>query len=157
MSLRTHFLWVLGLMVAVCASAQDAAQGIKDTSVVNGLVVNSITGQPLKKAFVIAQRTTEVRGVAGRSSGAQVAQTAADGRFMLTLSPGRYSLRVTRNGYLDQGYSQAHSAAAPNTLTLAPGQQVTDLVFKLVHHRCRGHFRTACRPARRLRSQGDVV
>jgi len=39
---------------------------------------------------------------------------------------------VTRNGYLEQSYGQTYPTRSPGTLTVGPGQHVTDLVFKLV-------------------------
>src|SRR5262249_34831411 len=110
---------------------RGAAQEPGGTCTVEGLVVNSTTGRPLKKAIVIAQSAAGGRGATSQAP-QRGALTSADGRFTLTLNPGTYWLRVTRNGYLDQGYGQMRPADSASTLTLAPGQHVTDLTFRLL-------------------------
>jgi hypothetical protein len=97
---------------------------------VDGIVFDAVSGKPLKKALVLAQRAG-ARGPAGPMS-LQCAQSSADGRFSLTLGPGAYTLRVTRNGYLEQSYGQTYPTKPPGTLTLAAAQHVNDLTFRLM-------------------------
>lgn len=100
-------------------SAQPAttspASGQK-SSTVAGNVFRLDTGEPLKKARVLLQSHSDVES-------SVFSLTDEQGHFLLeNVLPGSYDLEVSRHGYVD----------APRAiLTLAPGQNITDLVFKL--------------------------
>ena len=90
----------------------------KKSSTVAGNVVRLDTGEPLKKARVLLESHTDVES-------SVFSLTDEQGHFLFeNVLPGSYVLEVSRNGYVD---------APRATLTLAPGQSMTDLVFKLAH------------------------
>lgn len=94
---------------------------------ISGQILDSGTGQPLKKAWVTA-RPTE-RG--GRNGSTAVSDT--QGNFLLKdLDPGRYVLSVQRNGFVSQMYGQKSAGEQGTTITLSAGQNLTDIVFRLI-------------------------
>src|SRR5437868_3897722 len=96
-------------------------------SEISGQVVDSGTGQPLKKAWVTARQAE--RG--GRSGSTAV--TDAEGHFLLKdLDAGRYVLSAQRNGYVSQSYGQKNAGEQGTTLSLNPGQKLTDIVFRMI-------------------------
>jgi hypothetical protein len=59
--------------------------------------------------------------------------TESAGIFSLRdLDPGQYRLRVERDGYVSQWYGQSSSAKVGTTINLAEGQQLKDIVFRLI-------------------------
>jgi len=70
---------------------------------ISGVIVDSVTGQPLDGAEVsLAPVTTR--------DDAQTFLTSSDGRFSFAgLAPGKYSLSASRRGYAQQGYEQHES------------------------------------------------
>lgn len=84
---------------------------------VAGNVVRLDTGEPLKKARVLLQGHTD-------EEFSVFFLTDEQGHFIFeNVPPGSYDLEVSRNGYVD----------AQAIRTLAPGQNMTNLVFKLAH------------------------
>jgi len=89
-------------------------------------VVDATTGQPLNQASV-KLRNTESRGRPAN------ANTDFNGRFLLKqVESGRYRLRVESAGYVPHGYGQRTRDPADATLDLQPGQQVRDILVRLV-------------------------
>src|SRR6185436_17362898 len=84
---------VVALLVALLLLQQPGA-----SSTVEGVIVKSGTTDPIAKAVV------EIRRVENRETPVrepQVVITGADGRFSFRdISPGRYSLTVSRTGYM---------------------------------------------------------
>jgi len=96
-----------------------------ETCTVSGIVVRSLDGGALKSATV--QLTTE-----SDRDHHIAAKTTADGHFQLkNVPPGQYKMIVTRNGFVTREYGQKKAGGPGATLTLRPGQKLTDLVFKL--------------------------
>ena len=94
---------------------------------ISGQVLDSSTGQPLKKAWVTARQAE--RG--GRSGSTAV--TDAQGNFLLKdLDAGRYVLSVQRNGYVSQVYGQKSAGEQGTTISLGAGQNLPDVVFHLI-------------------------
>ncbi len=94
---------------------------------ISGQVLDSGTGQPLKKAWVTARQTE--RG----SRGGSTAVTDAQGNFLLKdLDAGRYILSVQRNGYVSQVYGQRSAGEQGTTISLNAGQNLTDITFRLI-------------------------
>jgi carboxypeptidase family protein len=97
----------------------------KDTCSIGGLVVKASTGEPIKKAGVYLQATDDPRS--GYS-----AHTDATGHFAIDrIEPGRYRLQVEHTGYLSQSYGETSSANSSAVLTLGPGREMKDLLFRL--------------------------
>ena len=96
-----------------------------DTCSIGGLVVKASTGEPLKKAGVYLQATDDPRS--GYS-----AHTDAAGHFAIDrIEPGRYRLQVEHTGYLSQSYGETSSTNSGAVLTLGPGREMKDLLFRL--------------------------
>ena len=106
---------------------QQATVKPAEKCTVEGSVVAATTGGPLKKAWLTLRKadkpTSEPYG----------ASTDASGRFTLNeIEPGRYRLWVQRNGYVSQEYGQRAPTRPGTILTLQPGQQVKDVLFRLI-------------------------
>ena len=92
---------------------------------VAGTVLRLDTGEPLKKATVSPANHTE-------SEGYDEEATDDQGHFRFeNIEPGSYYLTVSRNGYVNAQYGQKKAGSPGAVLTLAAGQQMTDLLFKL--------------------------
>lgn len=90
-----------------------------------GTVARQDTGEPLKKATVIL-RSIEYQKPT-------FAITDGQGHFEFAdVEPGSYRLEVSHNGYLNSEYGQKKPGHPAANLSLAPGQSMTDLIFKLL-------------------------
>lgn len=95
-----------------------------------GMVVSANTGELLKKAYV----TLSQKGSRGDDSNDHTlcATTDAAGHFSIDKIPvGSYDLVVTRANYLRSHYGQDQLDKPGATLSLEPGQKITDLLFRL--------------------------
>jgi len=97
-------------------------------AVVEGSVINKLTGAPVKGAHVIYNKTDRE---AGGSSFPISADTDAQGHFSLHLAPGSYRLWVERSGFARQVYGALSPAGEGVALALAPGQQLRQLTFRI--------------------------
>ena len=122
-------IWI-GLAASLYSSPQDGgekSQKAKATSI-GGRVVN-LAGAPVAKALVTAESATSEAGQSARS---YVASTSGDGKFTLTgLDAGSYRLTVERTGYLRKVFGSQAAEGEGTSITLTPGQQVTDVVLNL--------------------------
>ncbi len=101
---------------------------------VAGTVVSANTGEPLKKAFVAISPKEEDAASGDTKSRAFTATTDAAGHFSIGQIPaGSYDLEISRANYLTSRYGQDQLDKPGATLTLAPGQKMTDLLFRLHH------------------------
>jgi hypothetical protein len=129
MCLRPSCLVLAFLLGEICCGQVPTVPQNKDhtdeTCTVSGMVVRSEDNAPLKNA------TVHLANDADREH--QIAtKTSADGRFELkNVPPGQYKLRVTRNGYVDQGLNQRKPGDPGATFTLRPSQRISELLFKL--------------------------
>lgn len=124
--MRTSLFPLAFLLLGVSLTAQQPAETPPAKCSIEGQVVRAGTGEPLKKARVI------LRKAEGRDQQPNSAVTGLDGRFLLKdIEPGRYRLLAGRNGYVRQEYGQRGPRSPGTILTLAPGQQLRDLVFRL--------------------------
>jgi hypothetical protein len=106
--------------------SKSAATKKREECSISGTVVMLAGSEPLRKARVhlesIEDRTRSISVV-----------TDAGGRFELkALDPGGYHLRVTRVGYVTQTYGQRKPQDPGATLSLRPGQDLKDLLFRMV-------------------------
>jgi protocatechuate 3,4-dioxygenase beta subunit len=100
----------------------------EDLCSVEGQVVNAVTGEPVKKAEVSMNGR-----VARRIAVAFGATSDATGRFVIeNVDPGQYNLSAERNGFVRQQYGARGPDRAGSPLTLNPGQNARDLVFRLL-------------------------
>lgn len=106
-------------------AAQATQLKPEDACAVSGQVLDASTGEPLKRATVTLRRASP-----GEADGAPRGYTAAtdsSGRFaMAGIAPGDYRLSARRNGFVDTAYGSA--------VTLRPGQQLADVLFRMTPH-----------------------
>jgi hypothetical protein len=119
------------LFVLLCALLGVTAQevtppdGDKKPAKVEGRTVNAVTGAPVRKAKLILVTR-------GEGSHALSETSDAEGRFVFEkLEAGTYYLRAEKTGFLEQEYDSASARGFGTPLTVAPGQELKDLVFKL--------------------------
>ena len=127
MKVRIRLSILLLLGAASLAPGQQPAPAEKppEKCVVAGQVVKAGTGEPLKKARVTLSKEQS-------REGPKTLITDAQGRFTFSdVEPGRYRLFAARNGYAQQQYGQRGPNRPGTPLTLLPGQQVKDAVFRL--------------------------
>lgn len=89
------------------------------TAVIRGRVVSATTGTPVRRASVFAVYVPERGTEAGRN-----AQTDDNGVFEFRdLPAGRWTLRASKTGYIDQQFGQRSAFATTDPIVLADGQQ----------------------------------
>jgi protocatechuate 3,4-dioxygenase beta subunit len=129
------FIMCILISPAFCFSQQPAAaQNSGDQNdqfcTIGGTVLSANTGEPLKKAQVVLYQ----KGAGGDDPNKQPlsATTDATGHFSIDKIPvGSYDLVVKRADYLPAHYGQERLDKPGATLSLAPGQKMTDLLFRL--------------------------
>jgi hypothetical protein len=112
--------WLLCLLAVLPCLAQN------ETCAVEGQVFNLATGEPVRKAQVA------LRPVGSSSAQPLGAYSDSGGRFSITgIPPGRYTMSASRAGFVAAGYSAQGAGRRGGTLSLAPGQHMKDVVFRL--------------------------
>jgi len=127
---------IVALVVgAVCLGQAPAQRPLSSSSnekqtlpcTVSGRVVTATDGQPLKSAFV-----SLVQEGAQEHPKTSAVYTDVDGHFELTkIAPGRYHFAASHTGYVTQQY-QEKSNKQGAILALSPGQELKDVLFRLV-------------------------
>jgi 5-hydroxyisourate hydrolase-like protein (transthyretin family) len=124
---------------------QSSGNGNDQLCTIAGTVLSANTGEPLKKAHVVLHPQSD-----GSNEHPLTATTDASGHFSIEKIPaGRYDLTVDHANYLDTQYGQDQPDKPGATLSLAPGQKMTDLLFRL--------HRAAVITGRVLDEDGDPV
>lgn len=91
-----------------------------------GTVVRLGGSEPVRKARVRLQTIDD-------KSNVTTVLTNSDGHFNLTvIAAGRYRLSISRLGFVTQQYGQKKPDGPASILTLRAGQQIKDLLFRLV-------------------------
>jgi hypothetical protein len=104
---------------------QPKAEPGKSAASLAGKVVSQTTGNPLKKTNLLLRPAGDGKALS--------AETDDQGAFSFpTVEPGRYTLTGDRAGYAKQPYGARGSSSTGAVLTLTAGQEMKDLVFKLV-------------------------
>lgn len=98
-----------------------------DLCTVEGVVLKSTTGEPVKKVSV------ELYPAGGRRQEQYSATTDTNGKFVLqNIEPGKYFLAGGGNGYPQEPYRQGNSRGRRGTvLTFERGSHTKDIVFRL--------------------------
>jgi hypothetical protein len=98
----------------------------KDQCSIAGMVVKLAENEPLRKARVRLESVDDHTHSIGVT-------TDGSGHFELKgLDPGRYKLTASRVGFVTYEYGQRKPGDPGATLTLRPGQEMKDLVFRLI-------------------------
>jgi hypothetical protein len=105
------------------------AQDSSSVALVSGVVINKLTGAPVKNAHVIY---TKIDPAATVASSPISKDTDVEGRFRLQLPPGSYRLWVERSGFARQVYGALSPAGEGTAVTLARGQQLGQITFRMV-------------------------
>jgi Carboxypeptidase regulatory-like domain len=93
---------------------------------IEGRVVRAGTNDPIARVEVIARREDGSRTL-------PPVTTDAQGHFVIKdLDPGLYSLGANRNGFAPQTYGQRKPRGPGTELNLSAGQELKDLVFRLI-------------------------
>jgi carboxypeptidase family protein len=94
---------------------------------ISGMVVAMAGSIPLKNSLVT------LHSVDDRARAEVTIRSEADGHFQFRgIIPGQYRLRVARNNYVTQEYGQRMVNGPGATLTLKGGQEMKDLLFRLI-------------------------
>jgi hypothetical protein len=96
-------------------------------AVVEGSVVNKVTGAPIKHAHVMYLKVGSANGRSATGS----TDTDPEGRFAFEVAPGSYQLWAEQPGFVRQYYGSRTPDGPRATLTLAPGRQA-QAVLQLV-------------------------
>jgi len=98
----------------------------QDECHLSGMVVKLAGSEPLRKAHI------RLESVDDRTRSVTVV-TDENGRFEFKrIDPGRYNLTAMRVGYVSLPYGQRNAGDPGAILTLNPGQEMKDLLFRLV-------------------------
>lgn len=131
--MRGTILAGVGLILALATTAQTAPQadkaGEKQPALctVSGQVLTAADGSPLKSS-----RVTLLQENAGSHPQAFATNTDSDGRFEIKkVTPGQYRFIASHTGYIAQQY-KAKTTGVGAVLTLTPGQEVNDGLFRLM-------------------------
>jgi hypothetical protein len=133
--MKPALLALFGLVVVSSAEGSLAAAQARNPASeparptgcsVSGMVVKLQGSVPLPSSTV---RLQSVDDHARTFSGV----TDAGGRFLVNaIDPGRYRLRVIRNGYITQEYGQRTPNDPGAIVALSPGQDLKELLFRLL-------------------------
>ena len=120
----------LYLLAAFFLLFQGPADATKAS--IEGVVVRSGAGEPLIRAQVTLTRVLQT-STPSPPPPIPAAMTERDGKFLFKdLDPGPYQLRVARGGYAAQEYGQKTPQSSGTIITLTPGQQMKDVVFRMI-------------------------
>ena len=127
MKLFILVLLIFSLATPIRAQApKDNPTAKKDECAVAGTVVKLADSEPLRKARVFLRSADDhTRSIS--------VVTDSGGHFQFKgLEAGRYHLSVNRVGFVSQEYGQRKPEDPGALLTLRPGQEVKDLLFRLI-------------------------
>ena len=111
---------VLLLMLIAIALQGQRNTGVIGTGVIEGYVMRAKT----EPASPLVDARLELNSLTAR--------TDSSGRFVFSgLPPGRYRLRVTKDGFVRQEYPHSAMDAPGTPIDLAAGQQIRNVLFKL--------------------------
>src|SRR5438552_2093842 len=100
-------------------------QGPPAKASIEGFVVRAGTGEPISRARVTVSRN-------GAGSGMVAVNTDEQGRFVVNnVDAGTYYLAAQRNGYVRQLYGERAIGRPGRQVTIAAGQVLKDIVFRL--------------------------
>jgi hypothetical protein len=112
------------ILMSELALAQAPSQSPQDKAHIEGILINQVTGQPLRKGTV-SLRDAAVTPKPGESTPAAYAvMSDAEGKFVFDdVNPGRYKLMADHPGYIRATYRTSSGAF----LNVGPGQVLKDI------------------------------
>jgi hypothetical protein len=130
-SIRLAIPVILSTFLALSARAQNAGLS-QEKGTISGTVIDAVSEQPLKGAEVRLRGLPSATGTAQQSTSRSTsASSDASGRFVFEgLSPGRYLLLVSLDGYINDYH--ANPMLRGELLSLAAGQHINDVVLRLL-------------------------
>jgi uncharacterized surface anchored protein len=116
-------MWALTCTVLIASAQQQRAAAQGGNFQISGILVDSITGQPLAKARVAISPVNERNNFS-------TMVTVADGRFLfVNLASGKYTLTAQARGYLLQSFNQHDQYSS--SIVVGPGVESSNLIFRL--------------------------
>jgi len=118
---------LLLIPLAVLALAQAPPDQPQDKGRIEGILVNQVNGQPLRKGTVSLRITVTGPQPANASTpNSYSVSSDAEGKFVFEqVDPGRYTLMADRPGYIHATYRSSAGAS----LNVGPGQTVKNIRF----------------------------
>jgi hypothetical protein len=124
-------LLLLTMLVAAQTPSNSDAKP-DDQCSMSGRVVNSVTGEPLRRVTIVLMRAD---GTPGQPPLAYSTVSSAEGVFtMKDLEPGKYRLTAMRNGYVSFVYGATSPQRPGTTISLVRQQNLSDLTLKMTPH-----------------------
>ena len=105
----------------------------EDLASIDGQVLNSQTGEPVKKALVVLRRANPTPNQ-GFQPGYSTTSDASGNFSMKNIEPGQYRLAVNRTGYVNAEYNASAPGRPGSTLSVGRAQKLKDLVLRLTPH-----------------------
>jgi protocatechuate 3,4-dioxygenase beta subunit len=119
--MKSRLSLVFPVLIVTTLAAQALAPKEHAKCALGGQVIQEPGGRPIRKATLELTRDDREDGTS------YTAVTDAEGHFKIdSIEPGRYSLSVQHSGF-----SGGHKHRRGRSLTLEPGQELKDLVFRL--------------------------
>ena len=132
--MKTAFLAQVfsALLLAMAAIAQQPPGKIQEDSigVLEGQVTIAMTGEVIRKAVVIARRTSS-GGTYAKGPDSYSGTTDGEGKFRIeSVVPGRYQLWSERQGFVRQIYID--DTGQSNLVTIVAGKGLKPITFKMM-------------------------
>ena len=119
--MKSRLSLVFAVLIATTLAAQASAPKERAKCALGGQVIQEPGGRPIRKATLELTPDDQADGTS------YTAVTDAEGHFKIdNIEPGRYSLSVQHSGF-----SGARKHRRGRSLTLDPGQELNNLVFRL--------------------------
>jgi protocatechuate 3,4-dioxygenase beta subunit len=130
------------LMIIQSVTVPPAAPKVEDEASIEGMVVTSVSGDPLRKAQVtltqvrppseVAEKPRDPDSEPERFPPITPITTGADGKFKFTkIAPGSYRLSVACNGFVSTDYGKKSAGGQGTIITLTSAQSLKDVLFRL--------------------------
>lgn len=132
--MKANLLAPIGALLGLLAASLAGAQTRNPTTETAKSIACSISGVVVKMQGSVPLPSSTVRlQSANDRIPTYSAVTDLAGHFEIKgIDPGRYHLIVIRNGYITQEYGQRTPNDPGSILALGPGQELKDLVFRLL-------------------------
>jgi hypothetical protein len=115
-------------------TSESTRNGRETRCRIEGQVVNSSTGDPVRKASLVLRRSDESSNAVNLSK-TYSTSTDAEGKFaMKDVEPGTYRLLASRTGFVSGEYGARGPMRPGIAISLSPGQRLQDLPFPLTPH-----------------------